>query len=97
MSSAADMRRGDVALGLGALLAATALELGVAGTPGLPRGRVVVALLALAVSKAAVIALVFMGLRRETGALRLTVLGPLVAPAVYALVLMADAAWRYSR
>ena len=90
-------QRSDILLGLAALLAATALELGVARTPGLPPQRVVLALVALAVSKAALIALVFMGLRRETGALRLTVLGPMAAPAIYALVLMADAAWRYGR
>jgi hypothetical protein len=86
-----------VVLALVVLLVGTALELGVASTPGLPRGRQLGALVALATAKAATIALVFMGLRREAPALRLGALGPLLAPGVYALALMADAAWRYAR
>ena len=38
-----------------------------------------------------------MHLRYETRILKLTVLGPLVAPAVYGLLLMLDAAWRHMR
>lgn len=79
------------------LVVLTALELGVIRMPGVGRGPMVAALLGLAVSKAALIALFFMHLRRETRALRITVLAPLAAPAVYALALMADAAWRLLR
>jgi cytochrome c oxidase subunit 4 len=69
----------------------TLVELGVARTPGIARPAVIVALIALAIAKAALIALFYMHLRFETGILRLTVLGPLVAPAVYGVVLIAEA------
>lgn len=75
----------------------TLVELGVARTEGIARPAVVVALVALAIAKAALIALFYMHLRFETRILRLTVLGPLVAPALYGIVLVAEAsvrAWR---
>ncbi|MFL5299338.1 MAG: cytochrome C oxidase subunit IV family protein [Anaeromyxobacteraceae bacterium] len=75
----------------------TLVELGVARTPGISRAAVVLALVGLAVAKAALIALFYMHLRFETGLLRLTVLGPLVAPAVYGIVLMAEAGTRTLR
>ncbi|HEX5633656.1 MAG TPA: cytochrome C oxidase subunit IV family protein, partial [Gemmatimonadales bacterium] len=74
----------------------TVVELGVALSAGIPRPAVVVALVALALSKAALIALFYMHLRFETRILRLTVFGPLVAPAVYGIVLIAETAWRHS-
>jgi cytochrome c oxidase subunit 4 len=79
---------------LGAL---TLVELGVASTAGIPRTAVIVALVTLAVAKAALIALFYMHLRFETRILRLTVLGPLVAPAVYGLILIAEAGARGMR
>ncbi len=75
----------------------TLVELGVARTPGIPRAAVVVALVTLAVAKAALIALFYMHLRFETRILRLTVLGPLIAPAVYGVVLIAEASARVLR
>jgi cytochrome c oxidase subunit 4 len=75
----------------------TLVELGVARTPGIPTPAVVVALVALALAKAALIALFYMHLRFETGILRLTVLGPLVAPAVYGIVLIAEASTKVLR
>jgi caa(3)-type oxidase subunit IV len=90
--------RREVLVALGALVVATMLEVTLArAAPGLPHAPVVVGLVALALAKAAVIALVFMHLAHETRALRFTVFGPLAAPALYGLVLMADAAWRYLR
>ena len=88
--------RREVLWALLALVLATALELTLARAD-LPVGAVRVALVGLAVGKAAVIALVFMHLRHETRALRVTVFGPLAAPALYGLVLVADAAWRFLR
>jgi cytochrome c oxidase subunit 4 len=79
------------------LVVLTALELGVIRMPGVGRWPTIVALLGLAVSKAALIVLFFMHLKDETRVLRLTVLGPLAAPAVYALALMADSTWRLLR
>jgi caa(3)-type oxidase subunit IV len=75
----------------------TLVELGVVRTAGIPRGAVIVALVAIAVAKAALIALFYMHLRFETAILRLTVLGPLLAPAVYGLVLIAEAGARAMR
>jgi caa(3)-type oxidase subunit IV len=70
---------------------------GVATTAGIPRTPAVVALVSLAVAKAALIALFYMHLRFETRILRLTVLGPLVAPAAYGIILMAESASRVLR
>jgi cytochrome c oxidase subunit 4 len=75
----------------------TLVELGVASTSGIARPAVVVALVALAIAKAALIALFYMHLRYETRHLKLTVLGPLVAPAIYGIILMAETAWRLLR
>ena len=75
----------------------TLVELGVVRTPGIARRAAIPGLVALAIAKAALIALFYMHLRFETPILRRTVLVPLLAPAGYGLVLMADAAWRLLR
>ena len=75
----------------------TLVELGVARMSGIARPAVVTALVALAIAKAALIALFYMHLRFETRILRLTVLAPLVAPAIYGLVLIAESAARAAR
>lgn len=96
-ASARRTGRGKVLAAFVGLALLTALELAVVRIPGIARPAAVVALVGLAVTKAAVIGLFFMHLRHETRVLRLTVFGPLAAPAVYAVVLMADAAWRLLR
>jgi cytochrome c oxidase subunit 4 len=75
----------------------TLVELGVARTSGIARSGVVVALVAIAIAKAALIALFYMHLRFETRILRLTVLAPLLAPAAYGVILIAEAGTRYLR
>lgn len=72
-------------------------ELGIVKMPGIARGPAMVALIALAISKALLIGFFFMHLRSETKVLKLTVLVPFLFPAVYALVLVGDAAWRMLR
>ncbi len=72
-------------------------ELGIVKMPGIARGPAMVALIALAISKALLIGFFFMHLRSETRALKLTVLAPFLVPALYALVLVGDAAWRLLR
>jgi cytochrome c oxidase subunit 4 len=72
----------------------TLVELGVAGTSGISGTAAVVALVALAIAKAALIAIFYMHLRFETGILRATVLAPLLTPAVYGVILIAEAAAR---
>ncbi len=76
-----------------ALVAMTGVELAVARAPA-GRAAVMAGLAGLAVAKAALVGLFFMHLRHETPVLRWTVFGPLLAPALYGLVLAADAAWR---
>ena len=75
----------------------TLVELGVARTSGIPRTAVIVALVAIAIAKAMLIALFYMHPRYETLILRATVLGPLLAPAVYGLILIAEAGARALR
>jgi cytochrome c oxidase subunit IV len=77
-----------------ALAVLTAIEVGVVYLPGIGKPAMVTALIGLAVSKAALVGLFFMHLKHETRILKLTVLIPMATPAVYALVLIADAAWR---
>jgi cytochrome c oxidase subunit 4 len=79
----------------GVLAALTVLEVGVAKMPAIGRGAMILALMLLAVSKAAIVALFYMHLKHETKVLKLTVALPVAAPAVYALVLMSEAAWRF--
>jgi cytochrome c oxidase subunit 4 len=74
----------------------TLVELGVAGTSGIPRTAALIAFVGLALAKAALIALFYMHLRFETRILRLTVLAPLVAPAIYGVVLIAEVTARFS-
>jgi cytochrome c oxidase subunit 4 len=83
-----------VFLVLGAL---TLVELGLARTSGLSRPPVIVGLVAIAIAKAALIALFYMHLRFETRILKLTVLGPLLAPAAYGVILIAEASVRSLR
>jgi cytochrome c oxidase subunit 4 len=89
--------RASYAAVFGVLGVLTLVELGVARTPGIPKTAVVVALVTLAIAKAALIALFYMHLRFETGILRLTVLAPLVAPGVYGLILIVEAGARAMR
>jgi cytochrome c oxidase subunit 4 len=72
----------------------TMLELGVVKMPGIGKNATFVALVALAVTKAAFVGLFYMHLKYETKILKLTIAIPMATPAVYALVLIAEAAWR---
>jgi caa(3)-type oxidase subunit IV len=72
----------------------TGLELAVVKVPGIRRGMMLSALVLLAAAKAALVGLFFMHLKHETRVLRMTVLIPMIMPAIYALVLVAEAAWR---
>jgi cytochrome c oxidase subunit 4 len=78
----------------GALAVLTVLEVGLVYVPGIGKGLMVSGLVLLAVSKAALVGLFFMHLRHETPVLRLTVAIPLAIPAIYAVVLVAEASWR---
>jgi caa(3)-type oxidase subunit IV len=66
-------------------------------TPAIDKRLVVTGLIALAVAKAALVGLFYMHLKHETRVLKLTVAIPLATPAVYALVLISEAAWRLVR
>ncbi len=97
LAAASRHARGDYLAAFLVLAVLTLVELGVARAVGIAKAPRIGALVLLAISKAGLIALVFMHLRHETRVLRWTALGPLLAPAVYGLVLMSDAAWRFLR
>jgi cytochrome c oxidase subunit 4 len=71
----------------------TLIEVGVAYVQG-HKVEVVVVLFALALVKAACVALFFMHLKWETRVLRATVVVPMAFPVLYALILISEAAWR---
>ena len=77
-----------------ALTALTVLEVGVVYVPGISKTLLVSALVLLALTKAALVGLFFMHLKHETKSMKLTVMLPFAAPAVYAFVLITEAAWR---
>jgi caa(3)-type oxidase subunit IV len=79
------------------LFVLTILEVGVAKLPGVSRTLIGLALVGLAVTKAATVALYYMHLKHETRVLRLTIAIPMATPAVYALVLITEGAWRLAR
>ena len=79
------------------LFVLTVLEVGVAQMPGISHTLMTIALISLALTKAACVGLFYMHLKHETKILKATVALPFAAPAVYALVLIAEAAWRLTR
>jgi caa(3)-type oxidase subunit IV len=76
----------------------TVLEIIVA-TPstGIPKKPMALALITMAVSKASLVGLFFMHLKSEQRALKLTVVLPFAFPALYAVILIAEAGWRLIR
>jgi cytochrome c oxidase subunit IV len=78
----------------GVLCVLTVAELGVVYVPGIGRALLALALVLLAVAKAALVLLYFMHLKHETRGLQLTVVGPFMLPALFAAVLIAEASWR---
>jgi caa(3)-type oxidase subunit IV len=79
------------------LFVLTVLEVGVAQIPGIAKSLLYIALIGLAVTKAACVGLFYMHLKHETKYLKLTVALPFAAPTVYALVLIVEGAWRATR
>ncbi len=78
----------------GVLFALTVLEVIVAQVPGIGKTSLVLALVMLALVKAICVALFYMHLKHETKFLKITVAIPLAMPALYAVVLIAEAMWR---
>ena len=72
----------------------TVAEIGVVYVPGIARALLILALVLLALAKAGLVMLVFMHLGREVRGLKLGVLTPFLLPAIYAVVLIAEAMWR---
>ena len=81
----------------GILLVLTILEVIVAQLPGIGKTTLGVLLVAMAVAKAGIVALFYMHLKHETKVMRFWVGIPFAAPAIYALALIADAAWRHAK
>ncbi|MGQ0506314.1 MAG: cytochrome C oxidase subunit IV family protein [Myxococcaceae bacterium] len=76
----------------------TALEVAVAHPSlGISRTTVGFTLVAMALSKAALVGWFYMHLNHEMKALKLTVVIPFFFPALYAVVLISEAGWRLLR
>ncbi|MEZ4299045.1 MAG: cytochrome C oxidase subunit IV family protein [Polyangiaceae bacterium] len=81
-----------------ALLVLTVLEVGIAQPSlGISKTLMRLGLVSMALAKAALVAMFYMHLKHETRVLRLTVFIPLATPALYAVVLISEAAWRLIR
>jgi len=93
MSGGHTSDRARLLLPFAALVALTALELTVVGLP-VERAARITALVGLAATKAAIVLFGFMGLRGEPRVLRVTIVLPLLAAPVFAVVLMLEAAFR---
>ena len=72
----------------------TALELGLVKVH-VSTHLMVIGLVGLAITKAAVVALFYMHLKSETRLLRISIAIPLSLPMFYALVLISDGIWRH--
>lgn len=79
------------------LAALTALEVGIVKVPGIGKTAIRIGLVGLALTKAACVGLYYMHLKHETRVMRLVVMLPFAAPALYAFVLISEAAWRLAR
>lgn len=75
------------------LTALTALEVGVVYLP-IAKALMVTGLIGLALAKATLVALFYMHLKSETQIFRRVIGYCLAIPAVYAVVLIAEAGWR---
>jgi caa(3)-type oxidase subunit IV len=78
----------------GVLFALTVLEVGVVYL-GIAKTPLFIALSGLALVKAACVGLFFMHLKHETPILRRSIAIPMSLPAFYALILIAEGAWRH--
>src|SRR5688500_15694507 len=78
----------------GALVVLTALEVGIVYVPGIAKPLMALALIGMAVTKAAMVGIFFMHLGHETKTLKTTVFVPFIGLTVYALVLITEAGWR---
>jgi cytochrome c oxidase subunit 4 len=94
MSETAHASRKQYVLIFVALAVLTALEVGLVKMPGISKDPMVAGLVLLAITKAALVALFFMHLKWETKIMKWMVGIPLATPALYAVVLIADAVWR---
>jgi caa(3)-type oxidase subunit IV len=77
----------------GVLALLTALEVGVVYL-GISKTPLFIALSGLALVKAACVGLFFMHLKHETPILRRSIAIPMSLPAFYAVILIAEGAWR---
>src|SRR5262245_14541196 len=93
LAMAAHVNRKEYWMIFGALFALTILEVGVVYM-GIAKTPLFIALSGLALVKASLVGLFFMHLKHETQILRRSVAIPMSIPAFYALILIAEGAWR---
>jgi caa(3)-type oxidase subunit IV len=99
MTSAAEkphVNRKQYLMVFAALTILTVLEVGIVYIPGIGKFYLGSALVSLALAKAWTVGWFFMHLGHETRHLKGTVVLPFAFPALYAFVLIAEAAWRFS-
>ena len=77
-----------------ALFVLTVLEVAVAQIPGISKVLLAIALVAMALTKAVLVAFFYMHLKSETKVLRWSIALPLAVPPLYAIILIAEGAWR---
>ena len=78
----------------GLLFVMTVLEVGVVFMPGISKPLLISALTMMAIVKAGLVGWFFMHLGHETPQIRNGVAGAMLIPFFYALILIAEAAWR---
>ena len=76
------------------LFVLTILEVAVVDVPGISKGALLSALIMMALVKAAMVGYFYMHLKSETPWLKATVVIPMLFPALYAVVLILEGAWR---
>jgi caa(3)-type oxidase subunit IV len=76
------------------LFVLTVLEVGVVYIPGISAGMLITLLVVMAFAKAGIVGMYYMHLKYDTEMLQLTVMIPMMIPALYALVLVVEAASR---
>jgi len=76
------------------LFVLTILEVAVVDVPGISKGALLSVLIMMALTKATMVGYFYMHLNSETPWLKATVAIPMAFPALYAVVLILEGAWR---
>ena len=78
----------------GLLFVFTALEIGIVYIPGIDAMLLIAGLVGMACAKAGLVGMYYMHLKHETEMLQWSIVIPMLVPALYAFVLVVEAAYR---